>query len=741
MNVFYRYNGTNSSDLGSYALSGTTPVALATSTWSSLSLTKTSTSTLEIGAIYTSGTKGARLSRIATQITYGLPPSATTSAASSITTTSALLNGTGNPNGTTTTAWFRIDTTSPGTCNDTFGTRVPSSGSTALGAGTSSVAYATTTSSLTQNTTYYYCAIASNGYGKGYGTVQSFTTSPLVTTISADITSNQTWTTASGTYLVTGALAISSGITLTINPGVIVKFDRATAGFVVNGTLNANGTLGNLIYFTSDKDDTVGGDGNGDGAATSPAAGDWGNIKINAGGVGTFNYTTTRYGGNAEYYANFYNNGGLLSIATSTVDYGRYNGIRHLSGTTTVASSTISNNNYGISAWGGSLSVSSSLFLDNNTNAMSLYLSSGLQFQSNGNRGENGILLYDSFAHDFTMEAGLPYIMNTMTVNSGVTLTVNPGAVIKFEVPGSGLVVDGTLNAIGSSPLPIYFTSFKDDAIGDDTNGDATSTSPAAGNWSGLKVNSGGIGTFTYTVTRYAGYSSTANLYNNGGTLTISTSTIALSSSYGIRHTGGTTTVAQSVIEDNSSYGFYNSTSATTTAENNYWGTSTGPYHATLNPSGAGDAVSDYVDFSPWLGQVHYLLGVSSVFNNGIRWTASTTYLTSWTAAVATWNALGQIAITEATSTSELSVADVNEPGEFWGGQYTYDPSDTDFIDFNTAKLTNYTAPMQQKTATHELGHALGLDHSYWDNVMYFASSTHYQLGDQDIADYEHLYP
>ncbi|MGA1872966.1 MAG: NosD domain-containing protein [Thermoplasmatota archaeon] len=34
----------------------------------------------------------------------------------------------------------------------------------------------------------------------------------------------------------------------------------------------------------------------------------------------------------------------------------------------------------------------------------------------------------------------------------------------------------------------------------------------------------------------------------------------------------------------------------------NWWGSPNGPYHATLNPDGSGDNVSDNVDFIPWLG-------------------------------------------------------------------------------------------------------------------------------------------
>jgi len=37
-------------------------------------------------------------------------------------------------------------------------------------------------------------------------------------------------------------------------------------------------------------------------------------------------------------------------------------------------------------------------------------------------------------------------------------------------------------------------------------------------------------------------------------------------------------------------------------AGHNWWGHASGPYHATSNPSGSGDGVSDYVDYSPWWG-------------------------------------------------------------------------------------------------------------------------------------------
>jgi hypothetical protein len=54
----------------------------------------------------------------------------------------------------------------------------------------------------------------------------------------------------------------------------------------------------------------------------------------------------------------------------------------------------------------------------------------------------------------------------------------------------------------------------------------------------------------------------------------------------------------------NTSYGVQNTTSTVTVnANTNWWGSLSGPHHPTLNPSGTGDEVSDYVSFSPWLNQ------------------------------------------------------------------------------------------------------------------------------------------
>src|SRR5262245_24782005 len=125
-----------------------------------------------------------------------------------------------------------------------------------------------------------------------------------VVTISSNIASNTTWgptgSPAGTIYWVTGNIGINAGVTLTIQPGVIVKFNSATS-LTANGTLNANGTAPSNIIFTSIKDD-VGGDTNGDGNATLPASGDWRGIIFPdpAPDVSLINYGDVRFAGNSS---------------------------------------------------------------------------------------------------------------------------------------------------------------------------------------------------------------------------------------------------------------------------------------------------------------------------------------------------------------------------------------------------------------------------------------------------------
>ena len=95
---------------------------------------------------------------------------------------------------------------------------------------------------------------------------------PVSTTVEVkvDITANTTWT-ADKIYLLKGIINITSGATLTIQPGTLIKGDKATKGTIVvnrGGKILAIGAVDKPIVFTSNQ------------AVGARAAGDWGGIVI-----------------------------------------------------------------------------------------------------------------------------------------------------------------------------------------------------------------------------------------------------------------------------------------------------------------------------------------------------------------------------------------------------------------------------------------------------------------------------
>ncbi len=114
---------------------------------------------------------GNTLSFTTNSIQQGQLPSVTTYSPSGVGQSFAVLNGYVNPNGTSDTIrWFEWGTQSWSLNNST----------NKIGQGSSASNFNDTVSGLSQNTTYYYRAVAQNSYGTVYGTVQSFTTNKLV---------------------------------------------------------------------------------------------------------------------------------------------------------------------------------------------------------------------------------------------------------------------------------------------------------------------------------------------------------------------------------------------------------------------------------------------------------------------------------------------------------------------------------------------------------------------------------
>ena len=71
------------------------------------------------------------------------------------------------------------------------------------------------------------------------------------TNVSGGIYSSTTWTLNNSPYIVTDTIVVFPGVTLTIQPGVVVKFDDGKYMEIRNATLNAIGTITDSITFTS----------------------------------------------------------------------------------------------------------------------------------------------------------------------------------------------------------------------------------------------------------------------------------------------------------------------------------------------------------------------------------------------------------------------------------------------------------------------------------------------------------
>lgn len=130
--------------------------------------------------------------------------------------------------------------------------------------------------------------------------------------------------------------------------------------------------------------------------------------------------------------------------------------------------------------------------------------------------------------------AGSPYIVSSnVTVSAGVTLIIEPGTIVKFNL-GTLMQVNGTLQALGLAGTPIIFTSARDDANGGDTNGDGTTTSPASGDWYYIQAASGGTVNLQQALVLYGGKTNAA-VYSSGGTISADAVTVQYSATRGVQ--------------------------------------------------------------------------------------------------------------------------------------------------------------------------------------------------------------
>ncbi|MEK7374994.1 MAG: right-handed parallel beta-helix repeat-containing protein, partial [Thermodesulfobacteriota bacterium] len=154
-------------------------------------------------------------------------------------------------------------------------------------------------------------------------------------------------------YQAGGTATVATGVKLTVAPGVIWKLTN-NAVLDVNGALYAVGSASQKIVFTSWRDDSFGGDTNGDGSSAGQA-GDWGRISFSDSVTDSqtrLEHVVVRYGG-AGNAGSVYMVQADVPVVSSDISYGSSFGIYTYSASPLIEGNTISNNgSYGIYHYG-----------------------------------------------------------------------------------------------------------------------------------------------------------------------------------------------------------------------------------------------------------------------------------------------------------------------------------------------------------------------------------------------------
>ena len=267
--------------------------------------------------------------------------------------------------------------------------------------------------------------------------VQPSLSAPQGTYVSGEITQDTTWTIDGNPYQVDNIVTVVPGVTLTIDPGVMVQNyeDNGSTNytFIVEGTLIANGTLSQMIYFT-------------------PGSTGWSGINIigEPGDINTgssLTFVSLRGGGFGGSGV-----GANLRLQYASVDV--YNSQFKESPGDGILGDDASGQ--------GSANIYNSHFDDNAGYAV--YFQDGsvnpildnLDATGNGPTlpySGNMVVINDATLHgNHTWEnMGLPYLILQTMVGSDSVLTIEPGVHVLAQPGNDGLDVAGTLIANGGS--------------------------------------------------------------------------------------------------------------------------------------------------------------------------------------------------------------------------------------------------------------------------------------------------
>ncbi|MBL8767610.1 MAG: hypothetical protein JNL94_09615 [Planctomycetes bacterium] len=286
--------------------------------------------------------------------------------------------------------------------------------------------------------------------------------------------------------------SVPSGATLTLQEGIVVKVMHSVQ-FAISGTLITDGEQNDPVVFTYLPDDEYGGDTNNDGPSVG-ATDTWAGLAFQStASASTLRNTVVRYTG-VGFTAALELFGADITATDCLLRDGRHSAID-------------------FNGQPASPSFVRCAFQDNfNTAVNNLPITAVPAFvdcvalgaqPGQYLRVTNGVVTQPTTISKRNVLNGGIVMATSLTVPVGQTLTLERGAIFKWEGHGS-TAVSGTMHVVADGSEPVVLTMLKDDEFGGDTNGDGPSVG-LSDTWSGVSYAAGSSGSIAGLRVRYAG--------------------------------------------------------------------------------------------------------------------------------------------------------------------------------------------------------------------------------------------
>ncbi len=316
------------------------------------------------------------------------------------------------------------------------------------------------------------------------------------------IAASGTWQRQEVPITLTGAANIGANTSITVEPGSIVLMGN-NVYLSSSGVLKMQGTAAQPIVFTS--------------AQLGPGPGNWQTIQFNgSGATGSIVDHVQVFFAGAQNQAGIELNGGAnLQVSNTSVSQSAGVGIAVDGSTRPTITNCImfGDVSYAIAAPADALTQITDIGYGPD---------------------QQGIYLYQGeITHSGAWQRqAVPIVVGGgSTLVSGVSLTIQPGMVFEMSV-GTNFNINGVLHAVGTTALPIVFTSVL-------ANGQQAA---APGNWNGVAFEGGGTSSsvLDHVQILYAGAGSAYPLSVGGGSAaTLSNDVFAYSANGGVNVDGG----------------------------------------------------------------------------------------------------------------------------------------------------------------------------------------------------------